>query len=184
MTEPAPRLHWSTLWGVAGFVLLLSQAIYRLTPLALEPIEAGTLEPWHWAIWIGWVAFSVYSEAYKGFYLSAAPRLVARAFHLCRDRDPLRRALAPLFCMGLFGATRKRLIVSWCLYVGIVIVVILVRQLAQPWRGIIDAGVVIALALGTLAVLFFFARALNGHPMPVASDVPPPPGEEAQEDQQ
>ena len=28
--------------------------------------------------------------------------------------------LAPLFCMGLFHATRKRLIVSWCALTGIV----------------------------------------------------------------
>lgn len=165
-------LHWSTIWGVAGFIALLSQAIVRLTPLAIEPIEAGALSPWHWAIWIAWVAFSVYSEGYKGFYCNAAPRVVARGFHLADERRAIRRILAPLFCMGLFGATRKRLIVSWSLYAGIVVLVIAVRQLPQPWRGIVDAGVVIGLGLGLLSVIYFFVAAMAGREMPVPADLP------------
>lgn len=165
-------LHWSTIWGVGGFIALVSQAIVRLTPLALEPIEAGSLSPWHWAVWIAWVAFSIYSEGYKGFYRNAAPRVVARGFHLAGETRPMRRLLAPLFCMGLFGASRKRLIVSWSLYAGIVVLVIAVRQLSQPWRGIVDAGVVVGLGLGLLSVIYFFAAALAGRPMPVPPDLP------------
>jgi hypothetical protein len=74
--------------------------------------------------------------------------------------------------MGLFGATRRRLIVSWCLYAGLVVVIVSVRQVPQPWRGVIDAGVVAGLALGVLAVLYYVALALRGEPMPVPTDVP------------
>lgn len=173
MTDDAPRLHWATLWGVLGFILLLSQAVYRLTPLALQPIRAGTLGTFHWVVWGVWMAVSIYSEGYRGFWQNAAPRVVARAVHLGGDRRPVRRALAPFFCMGLFGATKKRKIVSWSLLLGIVTLIILVRQLHQPWRGIIDAGVVVGLLLGLLSVIAFFVIALSGRPLPVPTDVPP-----------
>lgn len=166
------RLHPATVWGIGGWLLLLSQAIYRLTPLALEAIESGAIYGWRWALVIGWTAFMVYSEGYRGFWLQASPRVVARGFHLASEPSWTRKLLAPLFCMGLFGATRKRLIVSWCLYAGLVVVILAVRQIPQPWRGVIDFGVVAGLALGVLAVVYYAGQALAGREMPVPSDVP------------
>ena len=167
------RLHWSTFWGIGGYLFILGNAIYRLTPLALEPIRSGELVAWQWALMVGFVGFMTYSEGYKGFWKAVGPRVAGRALHLASDHGhPIRRLLAPFFCMSLFGATRKRLIVSYCLYGGIIVLVIAVRQLAQPYRGIVDAGVVVGLGLGCLAVVYFFARALAGHALPVAPDVP------------
>jgi len=116
--------------------------------------------------------FNAYAEGYKGFHLAAAPRLVARALWLSRNPSPVRVVLAPLFCMGLFHATKKRLIVSWCLYIGIVILIILVRQLPQPYRGIVDAGVVVGLTIGTASVIYYVVRALRGHEPTVPPDIP------------
>ena len=62
--------------------------------------------------------------------------------------------------MGLFRAPRRVLITSWVLLFAIMGVVVLVRQIAQPWRGIIDAGVVVGLGAGLLSMLFLFARAI------------------------
>ena len=166
------KLHFGTVWGIVGFAALLVQAIYRLGVLALEPILGGHMTGLHWGLYGVSIVFNAYAEGYRGFQLHAAPRVVARAFHLARDPRPLRVALAPIFCMGLFAATRKRLIVSWCLYVGIVVVVIAVRQLPQPWRGIVDAGVVVGLSWGLISVIRCFFRALAGHPMAVAPDLP------------
>ena len=166
------RLHPATIWGIGGWLVLLSQAIYRLTPLAYEAIESGEIYGWRWGLLAGWTAFMLYSEGYKGFWLQASPRVVARGFHLARDPSPVRRLLAPLFCMGLFGATRRRLIVSWCLYAGLVVVIIAVRQVPQPWRGVIDFGVVAGLGLGVLAVIYYTGQALAGRPMPVPAEVP------------
>jgi hypothetical protein len=68
--------------------------------------------------------------------------------------------LGPMFCMALFHARRRNLIVAWTLLGGIILLVTLVRMLPQPWRGIVDAGVVVGLVWGTLSILVFFARAI------------------------
>lgn len=162
----------AAVWGIGGWVFSLSFAIYRLGPLAVEPIRDGDIHGWRWALLVGWTAFMLYTEGYRGFYKQASPRVVARGSHLVNERSRVRRILAPLFCMGFFGATRRRLIVSWCFYPGLIIVIIAVRQLPQPWRGLIDAGVVAGLAVGVAAVLWFAGLALRGEPMPVPSDVP------------
>jgi hypothetical protein len=83
--------------------------------------------------------------------------------------------LAPLFCMGLFHATRRRLMVAWISVVLIVGVVIAVRTVPQPWRGIIDGGVVVALIWGIGSIAYYVARVLAGHEHDYPSDVPTTP---------
>ena len=103
-----------------------------------------------------------YAEGYKGFHLNFAPRVVARADWLRHNRRPWLSLLAPLFCMGYFHATRRRMITSFAVTTGIVCLVLLVRLLPQPWRGIVDMGVVTGLALGMGSIVFFAAQALFG----------------------
>lgn len=169
-------IHAIAFWGVLGFAAVVFRALWSLTPVALEPIRAGSMSALQWVLYVSWVVFMVYSEGYKGFQRKVAPRVAARAMYLATHPRPLLVVFAPLFCMGLIHATRKRLIVSWCVLTGIVLLVLVVRQLEQPWRGIVDGGVVAGLAWGLASMLWFFARALQGHPMPVPADVP---GEEA-----
>lgn len=159
------------LWGIAGVLALLVQAIYRLTPYAVDAIR-GPLRPFEIAVLVAWVGINAYSEGHRGFHKMFSPRVIARARALDADPRPLFVVLAPLYCMGLIHATRKRLIVSWVLTLGIVAIVIAVRMLEQPWRGIVDAGVVVGLAWGVVSILYFLARALGGHEMPVSPDVP------------
>ena len=63
--------------------------------------------------------------------------------------------LAPLFCMGFIHATRTRKVIAFSLTLMIICFIILVRLLPQPWRGIVDAGVVVGLAIGILSLLYF-----------------------------
>ncbi|MBL9100506.1 MAG: hypothetical protein JNL82_06100 [Myxococcales bacterium] len=160
------------LWGVAGVTWLLVSAIARLTPLAIEPVVAHTMTTAQWALYVGWSLFNGYVEGYRGFQKGYVPRVVARAFWLGQHPRPLLIVLAPFFCSGLIHATRKRLITSWSLLVGIVLIVQLVRLLDQPWRGILDAGVVVGLAYGTAALLVAFTRVLAGAPIRVSPQVP------------
>jgi hypothetical protein len=159
-------------WGVLGFAAIVFRAIWSLTPMALAPIRAGTMTALQWFLYVGWLVFMVYSEGYKGFQRKVAPRVAARAMYAAYNPRPLLVIFAPLFCMGFFHATRKRMIVSWCVFTGIVLMVMAVRHLDQPWRGIVDGGVVAGLGWGLVALLWSFARALQGHPMPVPADVP------------
>jgi hypothetical protein len=158
-------------WGVLGFVALLIRAIMSLAPLAIDAVELG-LNWWQWLLCVFYSLFMIYSEGYKGFHLQTAPRVVVRALYLSANPRPLHAILAPVFCMGLFHASKKRLIVSWAILTMIVLLVIGVRFLPQPWRGIVDSGVVLGLALGTLSILYFLGLALLGRPIDASPDLP------------
>jgi len=159
-------------YGVAGVLALLARAMWRLTPPALEPIEQHMLTGSTWVLYITWTLFNLYAEGYRGFQKAFSPRVVARAIHLAHNRKPLHVLLAPVFCMALFHAKRKNLIMSWALVVVIVALVILVRMLAQPWRGIIDAGVVVGLAWGAASIVILFFRAVVGGIVPEHDSLP------------
>lgn len=158
-------------WGIIGVSALLGSAIYRLTPMAM----ASFAEPLSAVHYLGY-AFSLffmgYTEGYKAFQKQFSPRIPARARYIATNPTWARVLLAPLFCMGFFHATKKRLIVTWSLSFGIVGLIILVGRVPQPWRGILDLGVVVALAWGLVAMWVFALRAMKGHHLPVPSDVP------------
>ncbi|MEE4298296.1 MAG: hypothetical protein V2J24_02540 [Pseudomonadales bacterium] len=151
------------IWGVGGFSALLLFAVWRLAPLAL----ASTDYAWnllHWGAFAVNLVIMGWFEGYRGFQQSYSPRLAARAHHL-RQHATLRQALlAPLVCMGFLDAPRRRLVGAWALTCAIVVVVLLYRLLPQPWRGILDAGVVVGLLWGTLASLYLVRSALRDGP--------------------
>lgn len=161
------------LWGIAGVIAILAQALRRLIPMVAE-VAKFTLTPLEIIVLIGWVAIMLYSEGWRGFHRQFSPRVVARAHYLSRHPKPLFALLAPIYCMGLIHATRKRLLVSWILTLAIVMLVIAVKQLAQPWRGIVDAGVVAGLAFGVGSIVYFTVNALRGRLPSVPPDVPEP----------
>jgi hypothetical protein len=160
------------LWGVGGVVLLLVEAIWRLTDTALSILAREELTPGQMAMFAGWLAFIVYVEGYRAFQKRFSPRVVVRALHLTREPRPLHVALAPLYCMTLLHATRRRLVASWILVAGIVAIILLVRAMPPIYRAIIDAGVVVALTWGTIALIVLYVRALLGTPPTIALDLP------------
>jgi hypothetical protein len=152
-------------YGVLGVVALLAQALWRLTPRAWEAI-AGGLTTTQWVVTVVWVVAMAHAEGYRGFHRRFSPRVVARAQYLAEHPTP------PLYCMSLFAASRRGMIVARGLVVGITVLVVLVRMLPQPWRGIVDAGVVVGLALGTLSILYYAGRAVAGYEPVVPPDLP------------
>ncbi len=153
-----------SLWGTLGILTLLGSAVYRLAPRALEAIQSG-LTPIQWIILILWTIFMGRSEGYKGFQKKFSPRTAARVHHLSTHPNLLHTLLAPLFGMGYFHATKKTKIIAYAFTIGIICLVLLVRLAPQPWRGIIDTGVVFFFSWGIIAFLIFVIRAfLNGKP--------------------
>jgi hypothetical protein len=159
-------------WGLIGVAALLLNAVVRLAPVAIEGLTAHRLGAGLWLLAAGNVAFMAYFEGYRGFQQGFAPRVVARALHLARHPRPLHVVLAPLFCMGLVHATRRRLVASWILLITIVAIVLAVRGVAQPYRGIVDAGVVVGLAWGLAALAATAWSALAGNPPRVSPELP------------
>ena len=139
---------------------MLSWAIARLTQRAVEAYESG-LSTTQWWITALIVAFMAYSEGYRGFQVRFSPRTAARIRYL-RDRPSvLRTIFAPLFSMGFFHATTRLKITAYGMTSAIVVFVLLAHQLDQPWRGIVDSGVVIGLGWGVVTLIVYTVRALT-----------------------
>lgn len=171
----AQRSSWvgriGATWGVLGVLALLGQAFARLGPRAVEAYEMG-LSPVQLVVLVGWTGFMIYSEGVRGFHRRFSPRVVARALWLRGHPRPLFVAIAPLFCMSLLHASRRGLVVARVLVLAIILLVAVVSQMPQPWRGIVDAGVVAGLAVGAASIVWFALRAIAGTPPPIAPDLP------------
>jgi hypothetical protein len=157
----AQRRLWVVYWGAGAVVLSLLDAIARLTRHAIEGVAHGMLSGPQLAFTLVWTVVTVYGEGYRAFGSVLAPRMAARLLHLSERGTGLQRALAPLHALSLFDTPPRRLLSAWVMLVGIVTIVLIVRKLPQPWRGSVDAGVVIALTWGTVAIVRECARVVR-----------------------
>jgi len=58
------------------------------------------------------------------------------------------------------------------LTIMIIMLIILVHQLEQPWRGIVDAGVVIGLGWGLVSMLYFIVQAFGTENYTYSPEIP------------
>lgn len=149
------------IWGLVGITIILACAIVRVYGHAVEAWQLDWT-PWQWVVAVIWCLFMLLAEGYRGFQKQFSPRVVARARYLIDHPRPLHVLLAPFFCIAYFHATRRRKIVSWSLTIGIILLIVIVHSLPQPWRGIIDFGVVLGLAYGLLWIFIYAAIAFGG----------------------
>jgi hypothetical protein len=171
MTERRILSVISAVWGVTGVALLLGSAVYRLTPFAVEALKSNFA--WYHYLFLFFVlVFMAYFEGYQAFQQGFSPRVAARARYLRSHRNALHAFFAPLFCMGYFHAPRKRRIASLSVTAGIIVLILLVRLLPQPWRGIVDAGVIVGLAWGLLALFIFTFHAFTAERFDYSPEVP------------
>ncbi len=158
-------------WGFLGIFSLFSFTIVRLSQIGIEAWD--TPFAWHhWLALVVWVIFMAYNEGYKGFQKGFSPRVAARTAYLYKNPSLLRLVLAPLFCMGYFHISRKRQVLTFALTLMIIGLVQAVALLQQPWRGIVDLGVVIGLAWGLISLSLFSVQALTQENYPHSPDVP------------
>ena len=144
--------YLALLWGIGGVIALLSLAIVRLASISVTAF-GFTLTPAHWCVLAISVSFMAYAEGYRTFQKIWAPRVVGRAFELRNNWSPIRLLLAPLFCMSFFDATKKRMVTAWITTFSIVVLIVLMNRIAQPWRGLIDTGVVVGLSWGIVCLM-------------------------------
>ena len=136
-------------------------AMIRLAMQGASVIHAE-LGPLAWTTLIANLAFMLYTEGYRGFQKRYAPRFGRRVAEIRERGTPLQCVLSPLYCMGFFHAPRRELVVTWLLTAMIVGFIIIFRLIPQPWRGILDFGVVAGLAYGTVACWYFVIRCWRG----------------------
>lgn len=148
----------AVIWGFFGISFIFGNAIVRLGAIGFDTF-LFSLSWYHWIALAVSVLFMGFAEGYKGFQRGYSPRVAARLLFLRDNVTPVRFILAPLFCMGFFDIKRKRMIVSYCLLLGILLLVQLVHMLEQPWRGIVDLGVVVGLTWGSTSIILFTLKA-------------------------
>ncbi|WP_261842732.1 hypothetical protein [Aliamphritea ceti] len=158
-------------WGFLGLTFILGNAIIRLGAIGLESF-AYPLAWYHWLGLVVCVVFMGVFEGYRGFQQAYSPRVAARLLFLKSNVTPVRLILAPLFCMGFFDIRRRRMIVTYCLLAGILVMVQLVHMLDQPWRGIVDIGVVFGLAWGLASIMAFVWQAFFGRGFQHSPEMP------------
>lgn len=148
-------------WAIGGFSALMLWAIWRLSQVAVAGL-ARPLEWPHWLLLLANSGFMAYSEGYRGFQLAYSPRLAGRVARIRDAGSRLDCLLAPLYAMGFYDAPRRRLIVTYLVTAAILVLIALFHQINQPWRGILDVGVVIGLSWGLTATWFHLAQQLAG----------------------
>ena len=161
-------------WGVFGVVYILGQTIGKLYSYVAE-LPFAELQVHHWIFVVFYTAFMAYAEGYKGFQKKFSPRIIARALYLKNNLTPIRFVLAPFFCIGYFHGTKKRLITSYCITAFIAILVLIVKVTPQPWRGMIDLGVIVGLSWGVIAILCFLFVYLKNKKFDVSPETPDQP---------
>jgi hypothetical protein len=89
--------------------------------------------------------------------------VVARASELARrDMRGWRGFLiAPLYVVSLVQADKRALLRGWVGVALIVCAVFIVRALPEPYRGIVDAGVAVALAIGLGSLVFGYVAVVR-----------------------
>ena len=161
MTEFLTRnrvLGWCAfVYGIAVFVVIIVGAIINLSSHVVQALQYD-LSPMQWIVMVINVVLMAYYEGLKGFQRSYSPRLVARAKSLVNQRTLRQLLLAPAFCMGFFDAPHRRVIAAYLLTVVILAFVFIFRALPQPWRGVLDVGVIVGLSWGLTATFYFLIK--------------------------
>jgi len=173
---------FGSLWGSLGVVYILAKAIKRVLPIALQPFggesAALVLTPFQWSMYAVSCLFFAYAEGYKGFQRKFSPLVVKRSFSLVigtrQGNNLLNYALAPLYSMGLMNATKKRMITSWAVSLGVTSLVVLVKKLSPVWRCVLDAGVVVGLSYGSLSILAIYLKSIMTGQAPAVDACLPP----------
>lgn len=162
-------------WALAGLVLLLGRASVSLLLKGYrEILSPPLLSPLEWASFAAIVVLFVWGEGWMALHRRWAPRVAARIRALNEDSGTASLLLAPVYALGLTGGPRRTMVRSWAGVAAIVVAVVVVRQLAQPWQGMVKLSVAGALAVGvaSLAVRWFQPGATDGEIHPRAGSTP------------
>lgn len=150
----------AVIWAIIGLLVLLGFACWRLSAYTLESFSMP-LNWLHYLVFIAWAIFMAHGEGYKGFQKKFSPRFAARCKYLSHSATWLQLLLAPLFCMAYFHAPKKRVIATFALTIMIIVFIFAFRLIPQPWKGLLDFGVVLGLAWGIVSTTYYCFKAFT-----------------------
>lgn len=148
-------LAW--IWAVVGVAAVFVEAIVQLARRGIATMSGG-LEPFEWLALVALTIAFVWGEGLRALAQRWVPAVMRRARELRGERT-IWRVLAPLYAMMLVGADRGTLARAWVGVALIFAAVLFVRAMPEPWRGIIDFAVALALAVGLGAMVRLAVRA-------------------------
>lgn len=157
MATERPERPLVAVWGLTGVAAILGWAAFRLGRRGVDVVLAG-LSPLEWVALLALVAVFVYGEGVRALQRGWLPRVADRAARLARDGSWALRAVAPLHAFGLVGTPRRVAARAWLGVAAVVVAVLVVRALPEPWRGIVDLAVALALAWGAVVALALARR--------------------------
>jgi hypothetical protein len=154
-------------WGVSSFglgvvALTLAEASVRLGVRAVLTVHAGLTAAQYALLALSVIAFG-YGEGYRALHRSFVPHVIERATTLARsDQRGLRSWLtAPLYMLCLVQAEPRVLRRGWLSVFLICCAVVIVREVPEPYRGIVDAGVAVALGIGLFSLICGYIAAVR-----------------------
>ena len=157
----APNWSVST-FGLAVVAITLGEASLRLGARAMITLHSGlTLQ--EYALFFLSVAAFGYGEGYRALHGRFVPHVMERAIELAGSEMRGFRgfSMAPLYVLCLVHAERRELLKAWISVASIVCAVVIVKALPEPYRGIIDAGVALALGIGLGSLILGFVAAVR-----------------------
>ncbi|MET0389336.1 MAG: hypothetical protein ABW321_25405 [Polyangiales bacterium] len=159
--EHLPRWAGSA-WAVGALAVLFLEAIVRLGGRGLTTLASG-LSALEAAAMTALTLLFAYGEGYRALHRHFVPNVLAR---LARLPPPgqlsfTRWLLAPFYALGLAHVDGPSLRRGWASVAAIVLAIVVVRALPEPWRGIVDASVAVALSIGLLSLVGRFAMSLR-----------------------
>lgn len=157
-------------WGMGGTIAFIAYGIHKLWGFAWD-LDFAALTAFEIYVLVLWVAYMLYTEGYKAFGKQFSPRVAARTQYLAREGTARQLILAPLFVFGYFHSSRRRMIATYSLTIGIVLLAIGIRYLPHPWRPILDIGALLGLSYGMITVFYFTWRSWRAHPTYIADPV-------------
>lgn len=147
----SPRARLAESWALLGVSFVFLKSAMQLGVRGVLTMRAGmtTVE---WALLVLITALFVYGEGVRALQRKYMPYVLRRIALLDGERV-LNQLLAPLYALSLIGAPPRILARAWAGTAAIVAAVVIVRQFSEPWRGIVDFAVAMALAWGLVALL-------------------------------
>ena len=112
MSSNPSVLAGAVAWAIVGWSMVLVFAIGRLSVQALQALSMDMTVPQLVAL-VANIAALAWAEGYRGFQQRFSPRAAARVLYLSRHATALTAWLAPLFCVGFFGARPRVLRFTW-----------------------------------------------------------------------